>query len=58
QYKCTDVYAPDCDGGIRWNDPTIAIDWPIEGAPVLSGKDQTAPFLADFESPFTWEGAA
>jgi len=59
QYKCTDLYAPDCDGGIRWNDPTIGIDWRLGGAaPVLSAKDEVAPLLADFDSPFTWEGAA
>ncbi len=57
QYKCTDVYAPDCDGGIRWDDPTIGIDWRLTGAPVLSAKDQVAPLLADFDSPFVWEGA-
>lgn len=57
QYKCTDVYAPDCDGGIRWDDPTIAIDWGLNGTmPVLSAKDQVAPLLANFDSPFTWEG--
>ena len=28
-YKVSDVYAPDCDGGIRWDDPTIGIDWPM-----------------------------
>lgn len=59
QYKCTDLYAPDCDGGIRWNDPAIGIDWRLGGAaPVLSAKDEVAPLLADFDSPFTWEGAA
>lgn len=58
QYKCTDVYAPDCDGGIRWNDPTIGIDWGLgDTAPVLSAKDEVAPLLADFDSPFTWESA-
>lgn len=57
QYKCTDVYAPDCDGGIRWDDPAIGIDWGLTGAPVLSAKDQVAPLLADFDSPFVWEGA-
>jgi dTDP-4-dehydrorhamnose 3,5-epimerase len=56
QYKCTDVYAPDCDGGIRWNDPGIGIDWGTD-APVLSAKDQTAPFLRDWDSPFVWDGA-
>jgi dTDP-4-dehydrorhamnose 3,5-epimerase len=56
QYKCTDFYAPDCEGSIRWDDPTIGIDWRLGGAtPLLSVKDSVAPFLADFESPFTWD---
>ncbi len=54
QYKCTDYYAPDCDGGIRWNDPSIGIDWVMTDA-VLSAKDQVAPLLAEFSSPFIWE---
>lgn len=57
QYKCTDTYAPDCDGGIRWDDPDIGIDWGLDAPPVLSAKDQSAPFLRDFISPFTWDGA-
>ena len=52
QYKCTDVYAPDCDGGIRWDDPSIGIDWGLAGPPILSAKDQSAAWLADFETPF------
>lgn len=56
QYKCTDVYAPECDGGIRWDDPMIAIDWGLNGkAPVLSDKDRAAPGLAGFDSPFVWK---
>lgn len=57
QYKCSDVYAPDCDGGIRWDDPDIGIDWGLTGAPVLSVKDTTAPLLRDFVSPFVWRPA-
>ena len=53
QYKCSDVYAPDCDGGIRWNDPDIGIDWGVDD-PTLSAKDTVAPFLRDFQSPFEW----
>lgn len=45
-YLCTDVYVGECDAGIRWNDADIAVDWPIS-APVLSAKDEKAPFLAD-----------
>jgi len=52
QYKCTDLYAPDCDGAVRWDDPDIGIDWGLTGAPVLSGKDAVAPFLRDLDSPF------
>ena len=51
QYKCSDVYAPDCDGGVRWDDPEIGIDWGVE-APVLSAKDAVAPLLRDAVSPF------
>ncbi|MCP5037512.1 MAG: dTDP-4-dehydrorhamnose 3,5-epimerase [Rhodobacteraceae bacterium] len=53
-YKVSDIYAPDCEGDIRWNDPDIGIDWGLEGDPVLSQKDGVAPFLADFKSPFTY----
>ncbi|WP_170761193.1 dTDP-4-dehydrorhamnose 3,5-epimerase [Ruegeria lacuscaerulensis] len=53
-YKCTDYYAPDCDGVIAWY--SCGIDWGFDGAPVLSEKDSVAPALADFDSPFTWEG--
>lgn len=45
-YKCTDVYAPDDEHTIIWNDPDIAIDWPIEN-PTLSDKDGAAPTLTD-----------
>lgn len=54
QYKCSDIYAPDCDGAIRWDDPDIGVDWGLTGAPTLSAKDQTAPLLAGFQSPFEW----
>lgn len=51
QYKCTDIYAPDCDGAVRWDDPDIGIDWGV-GKPVLSAKDAAAPYLRDVASPF------
>ncbi|ETX27243.1 dTDP-4-dehydrorhamnose 3,5-epimerase [Roseivivax isoporae] len=58
-YKCSDHYAPDCDGAVLWSDPDIGIDWGLGGTePVLSDKDARAPRLADFDTPFTWEGAA
>jgi dTDP-4-dehydrorhamnose 3,5-epimerase len=46
-YKTTDYYAPEFERSIAWNDPALAITWPIEGAPSLSAKDQQAPLLAD-----------
>jgi dTDP-4-dehydrorhamnose 3,5-epimerase len=45
-YKCTAFYAPEDEGGIIWNDPDIAIRWPIK-SPLLSGKDQGFKGLAD-----------
>jgi dTDP-4-dehydrorhamnose 3,5-epimerase len=56
-YKVTDYYAPDCDGGIRWNDPDIAVDWGIGAVlPQLSPKDNVLPLLREFESPFPYDG--
>ena len=54
-YKCSDYYAPETEGSLRWDDPDIGIEWLLTGVPILSGKDATAPSLADFESPFTFE---
>jgi dTDP-4-dehydrorhamnose 3,5-epimerase len=49
-YKCTTLYDPPSDRGIRWDDPAIGIDWPdMGGAPLLSAKDAAAPLLADAE---------
>ena len=55
-YKCSDYYAPETEGALRWDDPDIAIKWPLTSAPVLSEKDAAAPLLAGFNSPFTFEG--
>lgn len=55
-YKCSDYYAPDCDGAVRFDDPEIGIDWGIDPASaVLSAKDAKAPLLRDFVSPFDYE---
>lgn len=54
QYKCSDFYAPDCDGAVRWDDPDLGIDWGVSD-PVLSDKDQKAPLLVDAPRPFVWE---
>ena len=44
-YKTTDYYAPVAERCIRWDDPDLAIDWELEGAPALSSKDQNGKFL-------------
>lgn len=55
-YKCDNYYAPDYEHAVRFDDPDIGIDWQIDPAKaVLSDKDATAPFLKDFDSPFTYE---
>ncbi|PIB26758.1 dTDP-4-dehydrorhamnose 3,5-epimerase [Amylibacter kogurei] len=52
-YKCTDFYTPECDGGVAFDDPDLAIDWGIpKNSAVLSTKDAAAPRFADFNSPF------
>jgi dTDP-4-dehydrorhamnose 3,5-epimerase len=48
-YKTTDYWAPQYERSVLWNDPAIGIDWPFDGAPLLSGKDQAAALLADAE---------
>ncbi|SFA80021.1 dTDP-4-dehydrorhamnose 3,5-epimerase [Collimonas sp. OK607] len=48
-YKTTDYWAPEFERSILWNDPAIAISWPVHDAPLLSGKDQEAKLLADAE---------
>lgn len=54
-YKCSDYYAPDCDGAVRYDDAEIGIDWPGDADDVvLSDKDAAAPLLADFNSPFVY----
>jgi dTDP-4-dehydrorhamnose 3,5-epimerase len=46
-YKCTDIYVPEAEGGILWNDPEIGIEWPISN-PILSQKDERYPLLKDW----------
>ncbi|MDJ0390158.1 dTDP-4-dehydrorhamnose 3,5-epimerase [Roseomonas sp. E05] len=56
-YKTSAVYAPECDAGIRWDDPDIGVGWPLPAeGPILSGKDRTQPALAGFDSPFGYDG--
>jgi len=54
-YKCSDYYAPDCDAAVHYDDPDLAIDWGLDGPPVLSDKDAAAPRLRDLPAYFTWK---
>ena len=56
-YKVDAFYASECDAGVAWDDPELAIDWPLSGAaPELSEKDAKLPRLKDFRSPFAYDG--
>jgi dTDP-4-dehydrorhamnose 3,5-epimerase len=50
-YKCTDYYAPQHECSLLWDDPTIAIDWPlVDGkSPLLSDKDKAGKLFAEAE---------
>lgn len=48
-YKTTDFYAPGDERCVRWDDPQLSIDWPLDGEPLLSAKDAAAPTLNDAE---------
>lgn len=50
-YKCTDYYAPDCEGGLLWNDEDLKIDWGIDN-PLVSEKDKVAIKFTNFASTF------
>jgi dTDP-4-dehydrorhamnose 3,5-epimerase len=56
-YKCTGYYAPAAEGGIRWDDPDLAIDWPTR-EPILSARDRTAMSFGDYlaRPAFRFEG--
>ena len=54
QYKVDELYAPECDRGIIWNDPEIGIEWPADLTPILSSKDEIAPSLEKAENNFNY----
>lgn len=58
-YKCTDYYAPECDGAVIFNDPMLGIAWGIAAEDaVLSEKDIKATLFDDFNSPFEFQESA
>jgi dTDP-4-dehydrorhamnose 3,5-epimerase len=57
-YTVDEFYSPSHDSGLIWNDPDLAIDWPVApGEVVLSDKDLKLGRFADFVSPFTYQGS-
>jgi len=50
-YKCTEVYHPEDEGGIRWDDPEVNVDWKIKN-PMISEKDSKAPLFKDINFSF------
>jgi len=57
-YKVTDDYAPECELGLRWDDPALGISWPVGAADViLSDKDRALPKLAELEPAFHFQPA-
>lgn len=55
-YKCTDFYAPEYDGGVLWNDPDVGIEWPLDGIEevILSEKDKNQKTLKELDLPFKY----
>jgi len=52
-YKVNDYYSKECETGVRWNDPTLAINWGIaESDALVSAKDEVLPLFKDYVSPF------
>lgn len=46
-YKCSHVYVPETEAGIRWDDPDVGVHWPLMGEPILSERDREAPLLRE-----------
>lgn len=51
-YKCDELYHPEDEGGIMWNDPEVGIEWPFEGEVLLSEKDKVHPSIKDVKVEF------
>ncbi|MFM7725273.1 MAG: dTDP-4-dehydrorhamnose 3,5-epimerase family protein, partial [Flavobacteriales bacterium] len=50
-YKCSNYYDPKCEQSLKWDDPTLDIQWDCQN-PVVSERDQNAPLLKDIQTPF------
>jgi dTDP-4-dehydrorhamnose 3,5-epimerase len=57
-YKCTNVWSPNDERAIVWNDPAVGIQWPLDQVvkPIVNAKDAQAPLLKDAETNFSWNG--
>ena len=55
-YKVDAYYSAEHDRGVAWDDPTIRIDWPLDGQPILSAKDAALPKLSQLEVEFPYDG--
>ena len=51
-YKCDEMYHPEDEGGIMWNDKDVGIEWPYKGEPLLSEKDKKHPSLRESKIEF------
>ena len=55
QYKCDEYYHPEAEGGLRYDDPTVNVEWPLPDLPkITSPKDEKAPFLENIDCNFTY----
>lgn len=56
-YKVSALYDPTTDAGLAWNDPALAIDWPVPASgAIVSDKDASLPELSRLDSPFVYDG--
>jgi dTDP-4-dehydrorhamnose 3,5-epimerase len=51
EYQCSEVYVPSCERGLRWDDPDLAIDWPVTN-PVISERDRKHPSFSELKRQF------